>query len=186
VNRTCGHIPPEWRDKTRTTPHLIGPQLRRTDNLIFRRMNLVFRANGVEDVTAMHGWILRYLYDNRDREVYQRDVERTFSITRSTVTNILQLMEKKGYLSRESVASDARLKRLVLTPEGVAAHERMHRSFRELNGIVEGLLTPAENAELLRLLDKLQAGLSADMADKRAPEEPAQEPAPAGADREGE
>ena len=73
------------------------PQLRRTDNLIFRRVNLIGRNNGVEDVTAMHGWILRYLYDNREKDIYQRDIEQTFSITRSTVTNIVQLMEKKGY-----------------------------------------------------------------------------------------
>ena len=176
-------VPPELCGKP---PQAIVPQLRRTDNLIFRQINQIGPDNGVEEITAPHGWILRYLYDNRDHSIYQRDIERAFSITRSTVTNILQLMEKKGYIRRESVPDDARLKRLVLTPEGVAAHERMHRSFRELNGIVEGLLTPAENAELLRLLDKLQAGLSADMADKRAPEEPAQEPAPAGADREGE
>ena len=32
--------------------------------------------------------------------VFQRDIEREFSITRSTVTNILQLMERKGYIQR--------------------------------------------------------------------------------------
>ena len=90
-------------------PQVVPAQIRRVNNLISRRVNHYSRLNGVEDVTAMHGWILAFLYECRDREVFQRDVERAFSITRSTVTNILQLMEKKGYIRRVSVPQDARL-----------------------------------------------------------------------------
>ena len=115
--------------------------------------------NGVEDVTAMHGWILAYLYNSRDREVFQRDIERAFSITRSTVTNILQLMEKKGYIRRVSVPQDARLKRLILTDAGAEAHQQIMRSLRQTDQYISGLLTAEENAELLRLLNKLRAGL---------------------------
>ena len=110
-------------------------------------------------VTAMHGWILAYLYNSRDREVFQRDIERAFSITRSTVTNILQLMEKKGYIRRVSVPQDARLKRLILTDAGAEAHQQIMRSLRQTDQYISGLLTAEENAELLRLLNKLRAGL---------------------------
>ena len=158
--------PPMPNGNGRCVPHAIVPQLRRTDNLIFRRVNLIGRNNGVEDVTAMHGWILRYLYDNREKDIYQRDIEQTFSITRSTVTNILQLMEKKGYIRRESVARDARLKKLVLTEEGVAAHEKIRSCFYELNDLVESLLTSEERDEMMRLIGKIQAGL-ADTPEKR-------------------
>ncbi len=161
------HVPELPRPDCRELPQAIVPQLRRTDNLLFRRVNQIGRQNGVEDITAMHGWILRYLNDNRDRDIYQRDIERTFSITRSTVTNILQLMEKKGYIRRENVARDARLKKLVLTEEGFAAHEKIRRSFQELNRQVDALLTPEETAEFLRLMSKVQAGL-ADTTEKHA------------------
>ena len=107
----------------------------------------------------MHGWILAYLYESRDREVFQRDVERAFSITRSTVTNILQLMEKKGYIRRMSVPQDARLKRLVLTEEGAQAHQQIMLSLRQTDQCISSLLTEEENTELLRLLNKLRAGL---------------------------
>lgn len=137
----------------------IGAQLRCTDNLVFRRLNEIAREMGVEDITAMHGWILHYLYDNRGRDIYQRDIERHFSVTRSTTTNILQLMEKKQYITRESVPQDARLKKLELTPAGVAAHEKMRACISALNRQLEGLLAPGEEAELLRLLEKLQTGL---------------------------
>ena len=53
-----------------------------------------------------------------------KDIEAEFKICRSTVTNILKLMEKKGYIKRESVPYDARLKKLVLTDTGRELHEK--------------------------------------------------------------
>ena len=147
-------LDPPWEG-----PQVIPAQLRRVDNLIFRRLNQFSRANGVEQTTPMHGWIIEYLYRHRDEPVFQRDIEREFSITRSTVTNILQLMERKGYIQRLSVPQDARLKQLVLTEEGIRLHEKTMLSFRQTDDYVTGLLTEEENAELLRLLNKLREAL---------------------------
>ena len=147
-------LDPPWEG-----PQVIPAQIRRVDNLIFRRINQFARANGVEQATPMHGWIIGYLYRHRDEPVFQRDIEREFSITRSTVTNILQLMERKGYIRRLSVPQDARLKQLVLTEEGVLFHEKTLLSFHQTDDYVAGLLTEEENAELLRLLNKLREAL---------------------------
>ena len=153
IEEPCKLDPP-WEG-----PQVIPAQLHRVDNLIFRRLNQFSRANGVEQTTPMHGWIIEYLYRHRDAAVFQRDIEREFSITRSTVTNILQLMERKGYIERQSVPQDARLKRLVLTEKGACIHEKTMQSLHQTDEFVESLLTPEENAELLRLLNKLRKGL---------------------------
>ena len=148
------HGDPPWEG-----PQVIPAQIRRVDNLIFRRINQFARANGVEQATPMHGWIIEYLYRHRDTPVFQRDIEREFSITRSTVTNILQLMEKKGYIERRSVPRDARLKQLILTEQGVQFHEKTLLSFHQTEECVNALLSAEEQAELLRLLNKLRDGL---------------------------
>lgn len=153
-NECCNHGDPPWEG-----PQVIPAQIRRVDNLIFRRINQFARANGVEQATPMHGWIIEYLYRHRNTPVFQRDIEREFSITRSTVTNILQLMERKGYIERRSVPQDARLKQLVLTEEGVRFHENTILSFKQTDDYVASLLTEEENAELLRLLNKLRDAL---------------------------
>ena len=150
----CKRTDPPWE-----SPQVIPAQIRRVDNLIFRKINQFARENGVEQATPMHGWIIEYLYRHRDAAVFQRDIEREFSITRSTVTNILQLMERKGYIERRSVPQDARLKQLVLTEEGIRFHENTIRSFHQTDDDVAGLLTEEENTELLRLLNKLYLGL---------------------------
>ena len=153
IEEPCKLDPP-WEG-----PQVIPAQLHRVDNLIFRRLNQFSRANGVEQTTPMHGWIIEYLYRHRDEPVFQRDIEREFSITRSTVTNILQLMERKGYIRRLSVPQDARLKRLVLTEKGACIREKTMQALHQTDEFVESLLTPEENAELLRLLNKLRKGL---------------------------
>ena len=150
----CKRTDPPWE-----SPQVIPAQIRRVDNLIFRKINQFARENGVEQATPMHGWIIEYLYRHRDAAVFQRDIEREFSITRSTVTNILQLMERKGYIERRSVPQDARLKQLVLTEEGIRFHENTIRSFHQTDDYVARLLTEEENTELLRLLNKLYLGL---------------------------
>ena len=150
----CKRTDPPWE-----SPQVIPAQIRRVDNLIFRKINQFARENGVEQATPMHGWIIEYLYRHRDEPVFQRDIEREFSITRSTVTNILQLMERKGYIQRLSVPQDARLKQLVLTEEGIRLHEKTLLSFHQTDDYVAGLLTEEENAELLRLLNKLREAL---------------------------
>ena len=150
----CKRTDPPWE-----SPQVIPAQIRRVDNLIFRKINQFARENGVEQATPMHGWIIEYLYRHRDAAVFQRDIEREFSITRSTVTNILQLMERKGYIERQSVPQDARLKRLMLTEKGACIHEKTMQSLHQTDEFVESLLTPEENAELLRLLNKLRKGL---------------------------
>lgn len=150
----CKRTDPPWE-----SPQVIPAQIRRVDNLIFRKINQFARENNVEQATPMHGWIIEYLYRHRDAAVFQRDIEREFSITRSTVTNILQLMERKGYIERRSVPQDARLKQLVLTEEGIRFHENTIRSFHQTDDYVAGLLTEEENTELLRLLNKLYLGL---------------------------
>ena len=45
------------------------------------------------------------------RIFFQKDIEQRFAVGRSTVTNLIQLMEKKGFVKRESVKQDARLKK---------------------------------------------------------------------------
>ena len=77
----------------------------------------------VDNLTGTHGWVIGYLYDNRDHDVYQRDLETQFSIRRSTATGILQLMEKNELILREPVESDARLKKLVLTEKALDIHK---------------------------------------------------------------
>ena len=92
----------------------LGLEIHRLEKMMARRRGYSAAHQDADRLTGMHGYLIRYLYENRGRDVFQRDIEKAFSISRSTVTVTLQLMEKNGLICRESVAQDARLKRIVL------------------------------------------------------------------------
>lgn len=70
----------------------------------------------IEDLTIMQKHILKYiLLETMHRDLYQKDIEEEFQIRKSTVTGYVQLMDKNGFLTRESDKDDARKKRLVPT-----------------------------------------------------------------------
>lgn len=102
----------------------LGHEIKTLNNLMCRNFfNSVQKLKNVDEATIMHGWIVRYLYENIDKKIFQKDIEKEFSINRSTVTNILKLMEKKGYIVRKCVENDARLKKLELTEKGIQLYK---------------------------------------------------------------
>lgn len=118
----------------------VGFEIRRLNYVVSRGLEKKVKKVGIDEITLMHGWIMRYLYDNRERDVFQKDIEKQFSIGRSTVTNIIQLMEKKGYIRREFVEHDARLKKVLLTPKGIESHETIEKLISILNAkMLEGI-----------------------------------------------
>lgn len=118
----------------------VGLEIHQLDLLFSRKLKADTKAAGIDEVTMMHGWIIRYLYEHQKKDVYQRDLEQHFSIRRSTVTGIIQLMEKKGYICRESVKQDARLKRVRLTPKGISTHEEIEEMIARMEShILRGI-----------------------------------------------
>jgi DNA-binding MarR family transcriptional regulator len=102
----------------------LGARLRTLTHIFTRQFLEETHQAGLDEASITHGWIIGFLYDNSHRDIYQRDLEEIFHMTRSSVSDSLKLMEKRGYLTRERVEGDARLKKLVLTPQGIAFQEK--------------------------------------------------------------
>lgn len=137
----------------------IGFQVRTLSNLIKRLVDQTAFRGEEDSSTGMHGWVIGYLYENRDKDIFQRDLQEQFAIRRSTVTGILQLMEKNGLIHRVPVASDARLKKIVLTQKAIERHERIHKSIREVEAKLSAGLTPEERQTFLELCDKIRKNI---------------------------
>ena len=137
----------------------VAPSIRRINHMMARNLDAHAKEFGIDEVTVVHGWIIRYLYEFRDRDVFQRDIEKAFSIGRSSVTNVIQLMEKKGYLRREAVEYDARLKKVVLSEKGIETHDRMKCLFDQLNEKTLEGITDEELQMFFVVMDKLEQNL---------------------------
>lgn len=139
----------------------LAHEIRTLDNLMMRNFFIQMRATGLDELTVMHGWILAFLYHNRDADIFQRDIEQNFSIGRSTVTNIIQRMEGKGLIARRSVDSDARLKKLELTLLGEQAHLCMEPIVLALDRKLIHGISQEELSAFQTTLEKLRRNVQA-------------------------
>lgn len=103
----------------------IGIAARCLSHEIGRAVRTVVSEEFGDSATSVQSWVVRYLYDHREEDVFQKDLESQFSVRRSTMTTILQLMEKNGLIKKEPVSRDARLKKLILTPAAVEMQDRI-------------------------------------------------------------
>lgn len=83
--------------------------------------------------------------------VYQKDIENSFGIKRSSVASILANMEKGGYIIREGDKSDARIKKVLLTDEGQKLQMEMGLTIGMVEDIITRNMSDNEKSELLRL-----------------------------------
>ncbi len=89
------------------------------------------------DITGMQSRVIYYILVHfQEGPVFQRDIEGAFGLSRSTATGILQQLEKKDIIHRESVASDARLKSLVPTQHAVELNAQVYACFRETDRLL--------------------------------------------------
>ena len=85
----------------------------------------------IDSVTGANAWIIGYISDKtkNNEDVFQKDLEKNFEITRSTASKVVNLMVEKGMVERQSVPWDARLKKLILTDKGREIDELMLEDF---------------------------------------------------------
>ena len=96
-----------------------------------------------DELTPMQRHILNYiLLETLHRDIYQKNLEEEFQVRKSTVSGILKLIEKNGFIYRESVKEDARLKRILPTKKAEALRpsilEHIHETeIRMTEGVSE-------------------------------------------------
>lgn len=131
----------------------VGRECRIVSNLIKRKLDNMFSKKFGEGFTGIHSWIIAFIYNNQNKEIFQKDVEEEFSIRRSTATSILQLMEKNGLIVRNSVEYDARLKKLELTDKAIKVHEMIGEEIDTIESQIVKGLTEEEVETFFRIAD---------------------------------
>ena len=133
----------------------IGLEVKILGSLIDREIRAKVAVDNLDKMTNMHGHILGFLRRNRDKEVFQRDIEKRFMISGASVSEILKLMEKNGLIERKSVERDGRLKKIVLTEKAIVMHDEVQESIDSVEREIDGLITEEERAEFDRIAMKL-------------------------------
>ena len=135
----------------------LGKEIIALSNLIKRRMRAASESLGITDTQAR---VIQYISEESEkREVFQKDIEDTFCVRRSSVTQIIQLLERDGFIIRESVERDARLKKLVVTEKGYQIEKVMKKHIQDMEAELEENISPQEKELLIDILYKIRKNI---------------------------
>lgn len=133
----------------------LGILINKIANQLKRKMDKEMNEN--YNLTKTQSLVLSYI--NSNKEIYQKDIEKRFSIRRSTATEILNLMEKRNLIKRIPSKIDKRLNNVEITEEGIKLEKVGKEKIKELEKHMTKSLTKEEKKELIRLLEKVEQNL---------------------------
>ena len=97
------------------------------------------RSLASSGISAVQAWVLLYIM--RNAGAYQKDIERSFMMSRASVSGLIDTLERMGLVQRTAADSDKRCRRLIATEQGrkkigslEASLENLDLSIRESLG----------------------------------------------------
>ncbi len=113
-------------------------------------------ANQKLGVSGVQGRIIGYVRcESKNRDVFQMDIEEHFELRGSSVTSTLQNLEKMGFIVRESIPTDQRLKRIVLTKKALDIHNQITKNIEQVEKEAFSSINKEEEQLLSDLLKRI-------------------------------
>ncbi|MCD8029134.1 MAG: MarR family transcriptional regulator [Erysipelotrichaceae bacterium] len=142
----------------------IGQRIKTLNKLMKKSMDKSM-GQRPDKATLMHSLIIGYLQDREDSHIdtFQKDIEKEFSINRSTTSEMLTLMSQKGMIERIPVDYDARLKKIILTDQSRCFNQRLSQSMEILHNKFKKGLTNEEIETFITICDKIIENIKNDL-----------------------
>lgn len=123
-----------------------------------RLMNLHFASffEGMP-LTATQALVLEFIMQKgQNGEVYQKDIEVFLSVRGSSVTSLINNLERNGYIRRQSVKSDGRYRHLAPTEKALSIKEEISgRIDRYMESLFVGI-SEEELKTFEKVLDRME------------------------------
>lgn len=141
-------------------------------NTLSHQLKRQMCAHESEDsLTNMQRHVLHYiLFQSLQHDIYQKDLEKEFQIRRSTASGTLQLLEKNGFIRREAVERDARLKKIVPTDKARGVREHILGNIRYMESTLRRGIPEKKLKVCMEVLEQMSANLT---ENEKAPGQPA-------------
>ena len=138
---------------------IVGYEIKTLENLITRKILMTAKDAGYPALTTVQIRIMRYLFLNKDKEIYQKDIEKNFVVRRSTASGIIDTMEKNGMLERVNTDLDLRSKRIVITEQYAGKMELLEGLINKFQDELLDGVTDSELNTFFSVIDKMKENL---------------------------
>ena len=136
----------------------IGKTIKLLSNYLNRRLLQIPAIKNQQDITPVQGMILGFIVEE-ERDIFQKDIEQTFTLRRSTVSGVLSSMEEAGLIIRERVESDARLRKITATEKGKKQHSLIKSELSAIEYQIIAGIPDEEITAFLQTAEKIKRNL---------------------------
>lgn len=132
-------------------------KLKEVDLEIFKAVSARYKNLGL-DVTPVQSRIIMFLYDS-DISICQRDIEKFVSCNKSTMSAVLNTMEKNELIVRKGSSSDSRRKIIELTDKSINVANILMNDRKKMNKILSAGIIEEEYVIFTNILEKIKKNL---------------------------
>ena len=110
--------------------------------------------------------LLNFLAVNKDKEVFQKDIEKYLSLTPPSVSNKLKTLEKLELVERKYSKKDTRLKQVMLTKKAFEINEKLQAETVSIETKIDDILSPKQMKKMCSIIDDLKDAFEDDKKKK--------------------
>lgn len=133
----------------------VGRCISKLSNQIRRRLDSFSAKSGI---SGSQGRVLHFILAQPE-DVFQRDIEQEFNMRAPSATELLKLMEKNGFIRRESMAQDARLKKIIVTERAAKLVGQVVPDLEELERNLTKGISPKKLEIFFQVMEQMSENL---------------------------
>jgi DNA-binding MarR family transcriptional regulator len=113
------------------------------------------------DITSQQSRIIGFVISEQrqGKTIYQKDIEEAFKLKGSSITSLLQGLERKKFIVRRPDPSDERRKVVTVLPKGQELMSDFEAAFREIDEKMVRDLSPEQQQMLVQVLELMTHNL---------------------------
>lgn len=109
---------------------IIGLEITKLSHKIVRALEAEIIVSVDKTMSATTARIICFVTENcENQDIFQKDIEKFLGQSRASVSLTLNAMEKNGFITRQSIASDARYKKILPTEKAQQYHTKISKAF---------------------------------------------------------
>ena len=111
--------------------------------------------NNADNCNFKNGWLLGFL-ERQTEPVFQKDLEKLFHFPKSTLADMIQMLEKSGYIAKVPVDGDGRKKQIIVTEEGKQFNNIAESQILAVDEYISRDIPPEHIELLVEVLEKMR------------------------------
>lgn len=109
--------------------------------------------------TITQARIMDYILQNKNKNIFQKDLEKELNLRRATVSEVLATMERKKIITRKQNPYDARSKQIILLEKNTTKQQEIKNKLFSLENIIIKDISEEELETFSLVLQKMKKNI---------------------------